>query len=158
MSTINAEKNQLAKEADDLLESQLAAEAEWGKAESLLAEARLESKAWVSRADALSEALDQARKSSGLEEISELEGVIGTLLELIEIDEGWEAALEAAIGSSFASVVVQDFDIARRALEALRFRTAFRRCDCCWGSGGVWHSRDIKSPCALLNTISRVFA
>tara|TARA_B100000945_G_scaffold307490_1_gene295998 strand:+ start:938 stop:4408 length:3471 start_codon:yes stop_codon:yes gene_type:complete len=120
MFTIDAQKNRLAKEIDTLLKSKLEAEAEWKNTDELLAEAKLESKAWVSRADALSEALDQARKSSGVEELSELNGVIGTLLELIEIDEGWEAALEAAIGSSFASVVVQDFDIARRALEALR--------------------------------------
>ena len=120
MSILGTQKSLLSKEIDTLLASQLSAEEKERATEELLAEARLESKAWVARADALSEALDEARKSSGADEISELEGVIGTLLELIEIDDDWAPAIEAAIGSSFASVVVRDLDAAKRALEALR--------------------------------------
>ena len=120
MSSFSKEISGLQKEIESLFESELIAGREEKKAENLLTEAKLESKAWVARADALSEALDEVRKSSGVEEISELEGVIGTLLELIEIDDGWEAAFEAALGQSMASVVVRDIETAKRALEVLR--------------------------------------
>ncbi len=120
MSMIDQQKNKLAMEIETLIESERKAKEEERNTEVLLAESKLESKAWIARADALSEALDQARKSSGVDEISDLDGVFGTLLELIDIDEGWEAAFEAAIGSSFGSVIVRDLETAKRALEALR--------------------------------------
>src|SRR5207248_1048702 len=50
----------------------------------------------------------------------EVDGVVGTLLELVEVDEGWEAAFESAAGDAIAAVVVADHDVARRALQALR--------------------------------------
>ena len=48
-------------------------------------EAQLESKAWIARADALS-ALEESRERSGIETISEDQGVLGAFLDLIEID------------------------------------------------------------------------
>ena len=42
------------------------------------------------------------------------------MLELIEIDAGWEAAVEAALGESLTAVVVSDSISARSALDALR--------------------------------------
>ncbi len=120
MVSLSSGMKELQEEIQSLIQSELLAEDEEKKTENLLAEAKLESKAWVSRADALSEALEEVRKSSGVEEISELEGVIGTLLELIEIDDGWEAAFEAAAGQSIASVIVRDVESAKRALEVLR--------------------------------------
>ena len=89
-------------------------------AQSKLAEAQLESKSWVARADALSLALDEARKLSGIEEVSEIDGVYGSLLELIHIDDGWEAAFEAAIGNVATSVVVNDIETARKTLEKIQ--------------------------------------
>ena len=44
----------------------------------------------------------------------------GTLLDLIEIDEGWEPVVEAALGESLTAVVVDDPAAGRRALDALR--------------------------------------
>ena len=92
----------------------------YNAAQSKLAEAKLESKAWVARADALSLALDEARKLSGIEEVSEMDGVYGSFLELIHIDDGWEAAFEAAIGHIVASVVVSDIETARKTLEKIQ--------------------------------------
>ena len=89
-------------------------------AQSKFAEAQLESKSWVARADALSLALDEARKLSGIDEVSEMDGVYGSFLELIHIDEGWEAAFEAAIGHVATSVVVDDIETARKTLEKIQ--------------------------------------
>ena len=72
------------------------------------------------RADALERALDEARGAAGAELLTGVEGVVGTLLDLVEVDEGWEAALEAAAGGSLAAVVVSGSAAARRALDLLR--------------------------------------
>ena len=42
--------------------------------------------------------------------------MLGSLLDLVEIERGWEAAVEAALGEALASVVVTDAGVARRAL------------------------------------------
>ena len=120
MSSLSHRVAELQRERGTLLESKSLSETAEKEIENTLVEAKLESKAWVSRADALSLAFNAARKSSGVEEIVDQEGVYGAFLELIEIDEGWEAAFEAAVGHVVASVVVQDTKSAKRALETLR--------------------------------------
>ena len=46
--------------------------------------------------------------------------MLGAFLDLIEIDSGWESALNAAIGSAANSVVVRDTQIAKQALQKIR--------------------------------------
>ena len=75
---------------------------------------------WRARSDALQMALDSARARAGAERLATLDGVVGTLLELVEIDAGWEYAAEAAMGEALLAVVVADPDAARRALDSLR--------------------------------------
>ena len=75
---------------------------------------------WRARSDALQLALDSARARAGAERLAKLEGVVGTLLELVEIDAGWEAAAEAAMGEALLAVVVANPKAARNALESLR--------------------------------------
>ncbi len=48
-----------------------------------------------------------------------VDGVLGTLLDLVEVDDGWQAAFEAAVGEALAAVVVDGTVAARRALTAL---------------------------------------
>ncbi len=72
------------------------------------------------RAEALQMALDAARARAGAERLQGVDGVLGTLLDLIEIDGGWEPAVEAALGESLTAVVVSDPSAARSALDALR--------------------------------------
>ena len=72
------------------------------------------------RAEALQLALDAARARAGAERLQGVDGVLGTLLDLIEIDTGWEPAVEAALGESLTAVVVSDPGAARSALDALR--------------------------------------
>ncbi len=72
------------------------------------------------RADALERALEEARGAAGAELLADLDGVVGTLLDLVEIDAGWEEAAEAACGASLAAVVVSGSQPARAALGRLR--------------------------------------
>lgn len=69
--------------------------------------------------DALALALDEARSRAGAEHLAGIDGVLGTLLDLVEVDEGFEAAFEAAAGSALDAVVVRGPDHAREALTAL---------------------------------------
>ena len=71
------------------------------------------------RVDALGQALDAAHARAGSDHLSDLDGALGPLLDLVRIDAGWEAAVEAALGEALAAVVVADADSARRALEHL---------------------------------------
>ena len=96
-----------------------AAEAAFDAAESDLRDARAEHATWQARADALALALDQARARAGAEKLAAVQGVIGTLLDLVDVDQGWEAAFEAAAGEALSAVVVDGLDAARRALQTL---------------------------------------
>jgi chromosome segregation protein len=88
-------------------------------AETALRAADADRHAWTARAEALSLALDQARSRAGAERLAAVSGVVGTLLDLVEIDDGWETAVEAAAGEALAAVVVDGVDAARAAIAAL---------------------------------------
>jgi chromosome segregation protein len=48
-----------------------------------------------------------------------VEGMLGALLELVDVDEGLEAAFEAAAGEALSAVVMESEEAARRGLEHL---------------------------------------
>ena len=75
---------------------------------------------WQSRAEALRMALESARAKAGADLLTGVDGVLGTLLDVVEIDPGWEPAVEAALGEALQAVVVASPAAGRRALEALR--------------------------------------
>ena len=104
-------------EAEAVLER---AEADAALAAAAKAEAADRSSAAAARVEALEMALNAARARAGAERLVGVDGALGTLLDLIEIDEGWEPAVEAALGESLTAVVVADPSLARRALDALR--------------------------------------
>ena len=86
---------------------------------AVLAEAVGERHAWEARQEALSLALDEARDQSGAQRLAGIDGVVGTLLEVVDIDRGWEAAFEAAAGEAVAAVVATDTEVAMRAIATL---------------------------------------
>lgn len=96
-----------------------AAEAALVLAEQAAMDAEAEYSTWSAREEALGLALDEARQRAGAEHLSGLEGVLGTLLDLVEVDPGYEEAFEAAAGEALGAVVVADVHAARRALAAL---------------------------------------
>ncbi len=74
---------------------------------------------WQARADALEQALATARSAAGADALATADGVLGILLDLVDIDEGWDAAVEAAAGEALRAVVVDDIANGRAALDAL---------------------------------------
>ncbi|HET7651479.1 MAG TPA: chromosome segregation protein SMC [Acidimicrobiales bacterium] len=117
-----------ARDAEPMLVATVdAAGARRATAEQTLADAEAAQRAadaerqeWTARADALSMALDEVRARAGAERLADVDGVVGTLLDLVDVDEGWEAAFEASIGEALAAVVVESPDVARRALRLLK--------------------------------------
>ncbi len=94
------------------------------QAERRRRDAESEHRSWEARAGALAQALDTARAQAGVERLAGLDGVIGTLLDLVEIDAGYHDAFAAAAGDALAAVVLADAGAARRALAMLQRRAA----------------------------------
>ena len=76
----------------------------------------------AARAEALERALSDLQGAGGRELLREVEGVVGSLVDLVEIDEGWAPAFEAAAGAGVAAVVVDGRRSAQAALATLRER------------------------------------
>ncbi len=85
-------------------------------------EADGEANRWKATADALSQALDDARSRAGADSLAGSAGVLGTLLDLVAVDAGWETAVEAAAGEALQAVVVDSAANGKAALEALSRR------------------------------------
>jgi len=84
-----------------------------------LAEAVGDRQAWEARREALSLALDEARDASGAQRLAGIQGVVGTLFDIVDVDRGWEAAFEAAAADAVAAVVATDSEAAMRAIATL---------------------------------------
>jgi chromosome segregation protein len=76
----------------------------------------------AARAEALERALRDLQGAGGRELLRGVDGVVGSLLDLVEIDHGWESAFEAAAGAGVAAVVVDSRQSAHQALATLRER------------------------------------
>ena len=74
----------------------------------------------AARAEALERALADLQGKGGREVLRDIDGVVGSLVDLVEIDDGWDAAFEAAAGAGVAAVVVDGRRSAQAALAALR--------------------------------------
>jgi chromosome segregation protein len=119
-------------EKAEAVEAPLVAEVEAAEARRISADATAEAaqsatqaassdlSRWQARAEALQLALDSARARAGAEKLDGVDGVLGTLLDLVEIDEGWQPAVEAALGEALQAVVVADPAAGRRALAHLQ--------------------------------------
>ena len=95
--------------AEDLLR---AAEERWRLSEATAAQAR-------ARADALGQQLNMVREAGGAGSLDELDGVVGSLVDHLEVEPGAEAAVAAALGDAMLAVVVHRGDGVRAAIERL---------------------------------------
>ena len=104
------------------------------------------------RAEALDRALAELTGSGGRDAIGDLDGVLGALVDLVDVDAGYELAVEAAIGASLAAVVVDTGPTARRALERLRREGAVGLVLPALSSGGT-HVAVAKGATALRDVV-----
>jgi len=120
------ELNRAEADAPSLQEMAQLAEEQRRRAESNLeqAEARQlrtagEAGHWRARAEALALALATERAASNAEQLADVDGVVGPLVDHLEIEAGAEAAVGAVLGNMLRAVVVRGGDAARRAIEKL---------------------------------------
>jgi chromosome segregation protein len=81
--------------------------------------AEAEAARWRARADALDLGLNAARAATGSEQIAGVAGVVGPLVDLLEIEAGAEAAVASALGEALRAVVVKGGEAAAGAIERL---------------------------------------
>ncbi|MEA2716809.1 MAG: chromosome segregation protein, partial [Actinomycetota bacterium] len=74
---------------------------------------------WSARAEALVLAVDEARGTGDTSRLAGAEGVLGTLLDVVEVEPGYEAAFEAAVLEAAAAVVVDGVAAGRRLVADL---------------------------------------
>jgi len=74
---------------------------------------------WTARREALAMALEESARPVPDEVLAASGGALGLLGDLVEVDEGLEAAFAAAVGDTISAVVVRDAPAARRVLDSL---------------------------------------
>ncbi len=110
----------LVAQVEEAESRRIAAEAAAEATSGARQEAAEEHSRWKARSEALALALESARARAGAKHLQGVPGALGTLLDLVEIDEGWQPAVEAALGDALLAVVVENPDAGRRALASLR--------------------------------------
>ena len=70
--------------------------------------------------ESLEEAVASSRARIGAEHLANVSGVVGALVDLLDVDAGWDAAVKASLGEALSAIVVSDSSSARRAIEALQ--------------------------------------
>ena len=93
------------------------AEARVDAAERVWLDAEAARHGLAARAETLDAALHRA--SAAADALGDQEGSLGTLADLVDVDNGWGPAFEAAVGDALGAVVVADGEAARSALAAL---------------------------------------
>ncbi|HEX2272814.1 MAG TPA: AAA family ATPase, partial [Acidimicrobiales bacterium] len=107
-------RNRLGAALADADSERAAAAADVAAAEAASREADAEVAVWAARVEALVLALDHVEANGG--GLDDVDGVVGTLADLVVVEPGWEAAFEAAAGEALGALVVDGVDAARRAL------------------------------------------
>jgi chromosome segregation protein len=114
-----ADDERLRAEHERLVEVEQAAEAREQESESRARKAADHSHVLEARAEALQAALDETRARAGVERLAGLPGVLGTLADVVDIDDGCERGFEAAVEDVLGTVVVDGTSAAREALRHL---------------------------------------
>ena len=123
-AALEAEAAQLVASASLAASSRERAHADAEAAERDTRSADQERHRTAARAEALARALHELEGAGGRELLADVDGVVGSLVDLVEIDPGWEAAFEAAAGASVSAVVVSGREAAHEALSRFHRRGA----------------------------------
>ena len=102
-----------------LVEAEQVAEARERESEARARVAADRAHALEARAEALQAALDETRAQAGVERLAGMPGVLGTLADVVDIDDGCERGFEAAVEDALGTVVVDGMSAARDALRRL---------------------------------------
>ena len=119
VATLDAEGVALEEQAVRAREGAARAAADEEGAQQAADRAQQERHRTAGRAEALARALKELQGLGGRELLDGVDGVVGSLVDLVDIDPGWEPAFEAAAGAAVAAVVVEGRAAAHEALARL---------------------------------------
>ena len=119
---LSAEHPRLARRAAELGGVVDDAERVLRDAEEALRTAERQRHRLEARAEALARQVADESAGPGTEVLSEAAGVLGVLKDLVDIDDGWVAAFEAAVGAALGAIVVDGVGSARALLATLHER------------------------------------
>ena len=111
-------EGELAQRLSEADTARASAEAALDAAMALFGTAQSDANISAARAEALQMAMDANRSSATV--LRDVEGAIGSLSELIEIDAERRVAVQVALGDALSAMVARNVDAARRALQELR--------------------------------------
>ena len=111
-------EGELAQRLSEADTARASAEAALDGAMALFGTAQSDANISAARAEALQMAMDANRSSATV--LRDVEGAIGSLSELIEIDAERRVAVQVALGDALSAMVARNVDAARRALQELR--------------------------------------
>ena len=114
-----AEASAAVSEAEARLEGATAAVAQADERKQSVVE---ELQRWIGRSEALTSAISSSQADSGIGALDAVPGVLGALSDLVVIDEGFEAAVEAAADGALSAVISSDDAAASEALAVLAAR------------------------------------
>ena len=106
-------------EYDSAVEVLKTAEIEFAKANEAKAAVTADLHGALAKAEALEFALNEARSRAGIEHLGDNQGVLGTLLDVVDVSEELTKAFEAAVGVNVGNAVLVKSDYVQQALETL---------------------------------------
>lgn len=92
----------------------------WSEAEAALDEARIEFASATARVEAISSALQSRFDADARERVEAASGALGSLVSQLDVPEGLEAAVDAALGEWADAVAFSDADMVREAVEIVK--------------------------------------
>jgi chromosome segregation protein len=119
--TLAADRDAHARDDRDVVAAGVAAaEAQLAEADEQWRNAETEAARRRARVDALDLALGEARAAAGAQTLADLDGVAGPLADHLDLETGTEAAVAVALGDALQSVLLEDSETARKALERVK--------------------------------------
>jgi chromosome segregation protein len=119
IGVLEADRPAASRRAEEARAGRDAATTALRDAEETLRQAERRQNRLEARAEALARRAAEERGSAGTEVLGDLAGVLGTLADLVEVDDGWSAAFEAAAAGALRAVVVDGTETGRAVLDAL---------------------------------------
>jgi chromosome segregation protein len=96
------------------------AQESWSEAENALDEARIQLASATARAEAISSALESRFDADARGTVEAASGALGSLVSQLDVPEGLEAAVDAALGEWADAVAFSDADSVREAVEIVK--------------------------------------
>lgn len=120
IKTLDARSSSLQTDYERAAAARAADQERWAAAESVLAESRIEVASMSARVDAIASAIDGRYDPEARAMVESADGAIGTLISRLDVPEGLEAAVGAALGRWLDAITFSDRDSIRDVMAKVK--------------------------------------